>query len=158
MFWPKKGKIVFSHLKLDPIFEISKICQKYTFLKLDFWRIILFFFVDFIRDRQTWVLKLWSFKGQWGPQLAHLYKNPCWLLSPSSSFSFLYCNETKEDFFFFLSSLSSCMLMKPSSKWRTNSTNLLPIFQASKGYCFWGISAGLSLFSKLFFLYRASQG
>ena len=58
----KKGKNVFSHPNLDTILEISKISQKYTFWKLDFSRIILFFFVNLVRDTQDVVLITSSFR------------------------------------------------------------------------------------------------
>ena len=72
MFSNKNGKTVFSPQNMCMNFEILKMCESYTFWKIDISMIILFFFVDLIRDLQKGVLSPWSVMAWWGPHPTQL--------------------------------------------------------------------------------------
>ena len=83
-FFNPRGKIVFLHWNLSPNFEIPEPCQKYTFWKLDFMRIISLLRRFHSRPRKPSSKPMKSFK-LWTP-IPSIYISPIFLLfSPPSS-------------------------------------------------------------------------
>ena len=76
MFFSKKGKTVFSPQNLCMKFKISKMCQNYTFWKLDISTIISLFVVYLIREPQEGVLSPRSIRGYRTHNPLDLNQNP----------------------------------------------------------------------------------
>ena len=131
--------------------------ENILFWKLDFSTIVFLFFVDFIRDPQTGVLKPWSFMAL-GPIFTHLIVKPTMGSSSSSLLHSFPASTKTKSFLSFAQTSLLCMSKKSSPRWKTNHTNLFSSFLASYWHHFQRIWVVLILFSKLFFLIETSRG